>query len=322
MPYFSSASSGQHHVADSKPSTEVRDKLDALSLDEPLPEVYRSDRIWLFAQSPRKLFLYWELARDPFEALRRVFGAQQAALYALAVKLVQLDGGEEILHTASLARSHWFEAQPNRSYRAEVGLLASGRAFIRLLSSNIVRTPRAGVASFSDLAPQWKVTLEEFTRVLDEAGYTSDALEVALEAADVATDNRATRMIAAEIGGGAILEVGEEQLTELRGLIAALAFGVRFSDLAATLSAPFAGWLEQLHERESGALDSARLLEILHSIIGLEATRNYLSAPGEKAAQRAARITTGASEVWLPRQPFHIWLPSMTAATARIKGAR
>src|SRR5687768_12535649 len=109
MPYYSPGSSQLPIAPPPPPSPAVIDKLAELSIDEPLPEIYRADRIRLLAQSPRKLFLYWEFERDPFETLRRAF-RWQADTYSLVVKLVDTDSSVETLHLASPTRSQWLDA--------------------------------------------------------------------------------------------------------------------------------------------------------------------------------------------------------------------
>jgi hypothetical protein len=312
MPFFFPGSS---ELTIAPPTPAVIDKLAELSADEPLPETYRIDRIRLLVQSPRKLYLYWELAHDPFEPLRRSFGMMKSAQYRLMVRLVATDNGIESLHEASPTRSQWFDAQPGHSYRADVGLYSAGRAFIRLLSSNVAQTPRAGVARASEVTPQWSVSAEQFARVLDESGYVSDALEVTLEAADAVTQGAATRTVARRFAGALEPPVMDEAgLEELRGLLTALAFGVSFDNLRASLSTPFVNWLEQVGGNGGATLlNASRLLDVLQSTLGIQMSSSPLDAPTEEAIRRAARVIVGASEVNLPERPFHLWMPSMTA---------
>jgi hypothetical protein len=310
MPFFFPGSS---ELTIAPPSPAVIDKLAELSTDEPLPEVTKRDRIRLLVQSPRKLFLYWELARDPFEALSRSFGVNSAR-YRVTARLVATDNDVETLHEASPTRSQWFDAQPGHSYRADVGLYAEGRGFIRLLSSNVAQTPRAGVARASEVTPQWSVSAEQFARVLDESGYVTDAFEVTLEAADEMTQGEATRAVARSFGSALEPPVMDEAgLEELRGLLTALAFGVSFDNLRASLSTPFVSWLEQVGGDGGEALDASRLLEVLQSTLGIQMSRAPFDAPTAEAMRRAARVMIGASEVNLPERPFHLWMPSMTA---------
>src|SRR6266850_1265784 len=135
----------------------VVDKLAELATDEPLPDAYPVDRIRLFPQSPRKLFVYWGLARDPYATLARAFGPGYRN-YSLVVRLVNTKTGEETLHEASPSKSQWLDVQADTPYRVDVGLYSQGRVFIRLLSSNIAETPRSGVARSADPAPAWNIS--------------------------------------------------------------------------------------------------------------------------------------------------------------------
>ncbi len=292
------------------PSPAVADKLAELSADEPLPASYQMDRIRLLAQSPRRIYLYWELAGDPYATLRRAFGPQ-AMDYRLVVSLINLDTGEATLHEASETSSQWFDAQPDHAYRAEVGLYSPGRSFIRLLASNPQRTPRASVSLRTSPAPEWHVTAEQFSHVLDDAGYVSDALEVALEAADEATNQAATRAITRRLAPASLPPMSEEELAELRGLLTALAFGARWENLRPMLSHNLANWFDRVG-MENERFDPSQITEILRSTLGIEMSRQPFEAPSEAARRRAARVIVGASEVNLPSRPFHLWMPSMT----------
>ena len=313
MPYFSPGSSELTIATPPPPAPAVVDKLAELSVDEPLPEVYKANRIRLLAQSPRKLYLYWEFERDPFETLRRAFPSGQADRYTLVVKLVDVQTGKETLHLASPTRSQWLEAQPGHSYRTDVGLYARGSAFIRLLSSTASATPRASVSRRTDPTPGFHVPADEFARVLDDAGYVSDALEVSLEAADLATENAATRAVALRFGGADVDALSDEDLAEMRGLLAALALGAKLEELQAAFSETLAGWLDEASRQRHEEIDARHLLEVLRELLGIEFDRTALDALNEEAMRRAARVIVGASEVNLPLKPFHLWMPSMTA---------
>src|SRR5438046_2540922 len=99
MPFFFPGSS-ELFITPQIPSPAVGDKLAELSTDEPLPASYDMDRVRLLAQSPRRIYLYWELARNPFHTLRRAF-SERAEDYRLVVRLTNLDTDEESLHEAS-----------------------------------------------------------------------------------------------------------------------------------------------------------------------------------------------------------------------------
>ncbi|MBV9959916.1 MAG: DUF4912 domain-containing protein [Acidobacteria bacterium] len=287
----------------------VVDKLAELSTDEPLPEAYPGDRIRLLAQSPRKLYLYWGLAQDPYDVLERAFGAQSAR-YTLVVRLVNTESGESTLHLASPTKSQWLDVPPGGAYRAELGLYAPGRVFIRLLSSNVAQTPRSGVARTVDASSDWNISAENFAQVLDEAGYVSDALEVTLEAVDELTGDGATRAVAGAFSDEELPAMTQEELAEMRGLLAALAFGARSESLQTILSPPLANWLERAG-RHGSAVSGERLVELLRTMLGIEMSYLPQHAPAEEAMRRTARVIVGASEVNLPVHPFHLWMPSM-----------
>ena len=303
------------------PAPAIVDKLAELSADEPLPEAYSADRIRLLAQSPRKLYLYWEFAHNPFETLHRAFGSQ-ADRYTLVVKLFDLRTGEETLHLASPTRSQWFDVRAGSTFRADVGFYARGRAFIRLLSSTRAQAPRAGVSRLTDDEPEFQVSPDEFARVLDDAGYVSDALEVSLEAADLASGNAATRAVARRFGGTDAPALTEEDLMELRELIAAVALGMKLEDAQAALSSRLMKWLSEASREQREAMDAAHLLEILRVTLGIETDSAGAAFLNEAAMRRNARVIVGASEVNLPLKPFHLWMPSMTAARMKESGLK
>jgi hypothetical protein len=312
MPLFFPGSS-QLAAAPAPPveaATAALDKLAELSADEPLPETYAANRIRLLPQSPRRLYLYWEFEQDPFETLARAF-VGQAERYELAVRLVDLETGAETLHAASGARSQWLDVGPGRAYRADVGLYARGLAFIRLLSSTTAETPRASVSRAADTAPEFQVSPNDFARVLDDAGYAGDALEVSLEAADLETGNAATLEVARRLGGAQLPPLGEDELAELRGLLAALALGLRPAELRLMISAGLGGWLDEIVSLRGEGVDAVHLLEVLRVVLGFELDRAALFAFDREAARRAPRSVVGASDVNLPRNPLHLWMPSM-----------
>jgi len=139
-----------------------------------LPLALKRDSIQLLLQSPNKLFLYWSFAHDPRPALRAAFG-ELAAHYRLAVRLVKVESGEEFLLDAPPERMQWFEVYPRHVYRADVGFHATGRPFVRLLSSTEVRTPPDSASHLSADEHEFHIETEEFARLLGGAGYESYA---------------------------------------------------------------------------------------------------------------------------------------------------
>jgi hypothetical protein len=324
MPYFFPGSSSlafSQPPEPPPPSPAIADKLAELSLDEPLPETYAADRIRLLAQSPRRLYLYWEFKNNPFETLQRAF-RWQAEQYQLVVKLTDSETGKETMHLASETRSQWFDVQQGHGYQAEVGFYARGKAFIRLLSSSQTRTPRAAVSRATASSPEFNVSPAQFAHVLDDAGYVSDALEVSLEAADLSSQNAATRSVARELTGSAAPLLSEEELAEMRRLLSSLALGADAKDLQAVLSARLARWLAEVSRSQQAVFDAQRIIEIFRAVLGLEMERTAFGLVSAEAMRRTARFIVGASEINLPLKPFHLWMPSMTPSLLeRMHGA-
>lgn len=282
-----------------------------LADDESLPKIRREDQIRLLVQSPTKLYLYWSFAHDPFMTLRRMFG-DAARNYNVAVRLIDVESGAENLQLlAERASGAWLTVRAGRRFRADVGLYAPGRAFIKILSSNVVGTPRVGVSPRVHPEPEFRVSASEFTRTLSEAGYTNDAIEVWLEAADAATGARATRSIAQRFAGAEIPGFTEEDLTDLRQFIAALAVGISFDELRANLSPTFARWLDVARRNApNDKFEHENLLQVLHTFFDFELEQETFGAIGER---RSLAVAWTASDVRFPAPLSHVWLPSMTA---------
>jgi hypothetical protein len=171
------------------------------ALDDSMPVLIKRDFIQLLLQSPHRLYLYWTFARDPHATLREAFGGL-AAHYRLAVRLVNVESGEEFLQDASRERAQWFEVYPRHVYRAEVGFHAPGRPFVRLLSSNALTTPRDRASHLSDEAEEFQLAADDFTRLLGGAGYERYARGLAGDAAGGVNVNDQ---------GGAVVATAERQ---------------------------------------------------------------------------------------------------------------
>lgn len=298
-------------------------RLDAISGDDPLPLAYARDQIRLVAQSPYKLFLHWNLARDPRVALRRLTTDTRA--YHLAVRLVDTETMTETLYEAFETRTQWFDVRADTSYRADVGFAAATLPFIRLIKSNTVQTPRAGVAREVAASAQFKVDAAEFVDLLDESGYVSDAVEVAIEAADAETHGAVTTLIASRVFNQTddALTFAEAELSELRTLLTALAFGADLRALQAQLSPALVQTMLQAGMFADGqSFDVRRLYEMLSEILAFDFA-DAERAVSEQRGEATARFIVGGSDVHLPMPPTHLWMPSMsrdmTARLARLR---
>jgi hypothetical protein len=133
------------------------------------------DEAGLLAQSPRVLFFFWRFARDPRETLRRALGEAGSGLQ-LAVRLVDLERDAVVTYAAAPnGQSIWFEARPRRKYRADVGFLAQGSPFVRVLSSNVVETAPEAPSQLSDEAPDFRTTARDFAQMLAASGFVEPA---------------------------------------------------------------------------------------------------------------------------------------------------
>ena len=99
-----------------------------------LPESYAQDRVKLLVRDPWCLFAYWELTGPHADWVPRDNGAD---IFTRSKWLVRLfaDGALELeIPAAHPLGAHYFAVEPERRYRAEVGLLTSAGAWIRVAS--------------------------------------------------------------------------------------------------------------------------------------------------------------------------------------------
>jgi len=105
---------------------------------------YGRDLARLHMVDPEKLFFFWELTD---ETTRRASG-RPGKLSARLVRLKDESGPERVAKVAEgvFAVMNWyFETEPRRRYRAEVGWLAPDGTFEPWLISNTIETPRLTV---------------------------------------------------------------------------------------------------------------------------------------------------------------------------------
>lgn len=298
---------------DAEPAATVHPLALALEDDEPLPTVYGRDDLQLLVQSPYRLYAYWQYAHDPAETLRRAFGPA-ADGYQLTVRLIDINNGLMQTDTASPACNYWFDVQPGHAYRAEVGFAAADKPFIHLLSSEVTHTPNVGVAPASDEAPEFHVAAPEFARVVNETGYAADALTVALEAADEASEHESTLTLAHTLAGAPQPPaLAESELPELRALITALVFNEPLTQVRARLSAAIVTWLDALLARRGAQLDHARLLDVLRELFGFELEFDETMS---EVPLRPTSFAWSASNVRQPERNVRVLLPSMTPGRA------
>jgi hypothetical protein len=150
-----------------------------------LPTPPPRDDVRLLVQSPRRLFLYWSFARDPRETLRRAFG-ESANGFELSARLIDIaDDSIAQSIAADGATSLWLDAAPRRTYRAEIGFVAEGSPFVRVLTSAPIETPPDSASELIDDAADFHIDAHDFAQLLAVSGFAplaraEDAARVAL----------------------------------------------------------------------------------------------------------------------------------------------
>lgn len=266
------------------PDTDPRmtDPVFAKLADPVLPVPAKINRAWLQIQSPGRLFFYWSVKANPFEVLGRAF--PHADGYVLVARLVDLDTGRIETHAVGAEGDWWFDADPGRTYRAEIGFAAPSRPYVRIIFSNTVETPRSGPSPRSSSESEWAISAELFSRVLDNAGYAADAAAVTLAGEDGAVARERTRKAFAELVGGSDGLAGFED-EELRYAMLLIAAGLSLEEIRDKIGIALYSFLLSRRDRLSAqaALDALRR--------NFEVTdEGYLEEVGSEAAVFGASL--------------------------------
>ena len=229
-------------------------------LAEPkLPELEKENRARLQMQSPSRVYFYWSVKNNPYQTLSRVFGNRTN--YQLVAKFVNQTQEREEIFPVEAEGNWWFETDANSSYRAEIGFYAPNRPFIRVLCSNTIETPRKNPSPRRAESKDWAVSANQFAKVLDVAGFSQDAFEVAfagdnIELADNATQNAFTQLVGAQPADSV-----RHDLSEVRYALIALASGIKLENLHEQVSASLFNRLQEQAEKMSAENALAALQE-------------------------------------------------------------
>ncbi|MGI8883044.1 MAG: DUF4912 domain-containing protein [Pyrinomonadaceae bacterium] len=215
-------------------------------LAEPkLPELERENRAKLLMQTPNRLYFYWSIKSNPYQILQKAFQGNTGS-YQLVAKIFNQKNEQEQIFAVEAEGNWWFNVEPNASYRAEVGFYAPNRRYIRIIFSNTIETPRKSpsprVATDADFA----VTAQEFSEVLDIAGYKQDAFEVALIGDDNEQAETATRGAFAMFTNAKTEDSSTIDADELRFALLAIASGILLKDLREHISPALFALLQSL----------------------------------------------------------------------------
>lgn len=140
----------------------------------PIPSHYDFDMMRAMVQDPFRLFVYWQLKDSPFDRLSKMFPAGEAANFHTVLKLVDETTNIAVFFNAAFAREYWFSVFPNRSYRVELGVRSPRYGYIKLLSSQTVRTPRGGPSDQAAPEEKYKIAADDYLEVLRESHMVPD----------------------------------------------------------------------------------------------------------------------------------------------------
>ena len=198
--------------------------------DPQLPELQRENRARLMMQSPTELYFYWSVKENPYHLLRNAFGGE-IGTYTLVLKLIEVRGGTEEIHTAEPEGNWWFLVEPDGEYRAEIGFYAPNRPYFRILHSNNVITPRRAPSPHPAAEAEWRLPAQKFAQVLDVAGFAQDAFDVAMAGDDPVTADETAHAAFKKFVGSTNKRVRSVAAEDIRYTMVALAAGLDLDDL-------------------------------------------------------------------------------------------
>ena len=254
-----------------------------------LPELGHQNRARLLMQSPNRLFFYWSLGSNPFQKLNQALGAETAG-YTLVLKLVDLKRDLERIHAADADGSWWFDVEADGEYRAEIGFYAPNRPYVRAVFSNTIQTPRNSPSPRADTEADWSISADRFARVLEVAGFTEDAFDVALAGDDPASAQSATHAAFADLIDTPDFDFDGLSADEVRHAMLLLASGLALDGLRFKVSPSV---FSALQER-SDSLSSEKALAALKKRFDIEGD--------EIVEEEFGSAVFGASLVNFPRR--------------------
>ena len=124
----------------------------ALFLDfgPPLPSRYDVDQLELMAQSPLRVFAYWELREATIMTALGRIPAQDRQSFQLLLKWKEKNTTQERLLDPGTTDNWWFDTLPENRYQLELGLYWSEYGWVPLLASAELVTPRLALGPASE----------------------------------------------------------------------------------------------------------------------------------------------------------------------------
>lgn len=208
-----------------------------------LPSLERENRARLQMQSPTRLYFYWSARENPWALLRNAFGGETGS-YQLVLKLTNLRRDTEEIHTAEPEGNYWFNVEPGGEYQAEIGFYAPNRPYFRVIYSNTVETPRRTPSPRSATEADWSISTDKFAEVLDVAGFSRDAFDVAMTGDDPVAAEDVTRTAFFKLISRGNYDVEAVSAEDIRYAMLSLAAGASLDELRHSVSAVLFEMLE------------------------------------------------------------------------------
>lgn len=159
-------------VHDEVPAEPIEEELPAEPIVDtglPIPAHYDFDMMHALVQDPFRLFVYWQLKDNPYDRLRHIFPAGAQGDFHTTLKLIDESNNIAVFFDAAFAREYWFNVFPDRRYRIELGMRAPRYGYIKLLSSQAVRTPRGGPSDQEAIEEEYQIAADDYLAVLRES---------------------------------------------------------------------------------------------------------------------------------------------------------
>ncbi|HQZ96606.1 MAG TPA: DUF4912 domain-containing protein [Pyrinomonadaceae bacterium] len=253
-------------LAVEEPKVKLSPTFKALA-DVKLPELQKENRARLQMQTPTRIYFYWSVKENPWAILTNVFGSDLGN-YTLVIKLIDQTYGHETINQCEAEGNWWFDVEPDRKYQAEVGFFAPGRPYFRILHSNSIETPRRSPSPRAATDSDWRVSANKFAEVLDVAGFSRDAFDVAMAGDDIALAQDASQQAFTSFIGSGEVQIEGISSDELRYALIALASGMTLEELRGKVSPT----LFAILQANAGQINAGRAMSSLTEHFEIEET--------------------------------------------------
>lgn len=126
-----------------------------------LPHRYDVDQLELMAQSPLRVFAYWELREATILKALGGIPAQDHQNFQLLLKWKERDPARERYLDPGTTGAWWFDTLPESHYQLELGLYWAEHGWFPLLCSRELVTPRLALGPASEGEPAHTQSLLE-----------------------------------------------------------------------------------------------------------------------------------------------------------------